>query len=227
MRADFLPDVTRLYQGVAYRRTLFWREASSKTIAFMATSVSGTETIVQRRVATPKGGSQQESPEKTRDDSSSTTGCLPRRFRRGSDRPKSRRPPCTLPHSPFLKCLLCLLTSVDYFTFPPFPFPATVPSPFFSLALPLTSSPMPPMCVSISLPPLHMFVCVYVPPSSILSCLCLTYVYLPANKWLQQQIPACRPVFTAKYVFGLFIIVGILFLILGIVFVAATVGVSY
>ncbi|CAI8017185.1 Cell cycle control protein 50A [Geodia barretti] len=52
----------------------------------------------------------------------------------------------------------------------------------------------------------------------------VSYVYLPANKWLQQQIPACRPVFTAKYVFGLFIIVGILFLILGIVFVAATVG---
>lgn len=45
----------------------------------------------------------------------------------------------------------------------------------------------------------------------------------PSNKWLQQQIPACRPVFTAKHVFVLFLAVGIVFLILGIVFVTVTV----
>ena len=51
-------------------------------------------------------------------------------------------------------------------------------------------------------------------------------VCISANKWLQQQIPACRPVFTAKYVFVLFIAIGALFLALGITFVAVTVGVS-
>ena len=45
------------------------------------------------------------------------------------------------------------------------------------------------------------------------------------NKWLQQQIPACRPVFTAKHVFVLFLSVGIIFLILGIVFVVVAVRV--
>lgn len=50
-------------------------------------------------------------------------------------------------------------------------------------------------------------------------CICV------GNKWLQQQIPACRPVFTAKHVFVLFLAVGIVFLVLGIVFVTVTVGV--
>lgn len=51
-----------------------------------------------------------------------------------------------------------------------------------------------------------------------------TYVCV-GNKWVQQQIPACRPVFTAKHVFVLFLSVGIIFLILGIVFVTTTVRV--
>ena len=64
----------------------------------MATSVTESETIVRRREASSENRDtqqEQESPEKTGDDSSTETGCFPARFRRGSDRPKSRRPPCT------------------------------------------------------------------------------------------------------------------------------------
>lgn len=37
-------------------------------------------------------------------------------------------------------------------------------------------------------------------------------------KWRQQQIPACRPVFTAKHVFVAFGTIGLVFLALGIAF---------
>lgn len=40
------------------------------------------------------------------------------------------------------------------------------------------------------------------------------------NKWLQQQIPACRPVFTALHAFLGFLIIGIAFIIIGAVFTA-------
>ena len=46
------------------------------------------------------------------------------------------------------------------------------------------------------------------------------------NKWLQQQIPACRPVFTATHVSIGFIIIGIIFLAMGIAFTVVTAGVS-
>ncbi len=42
------------------------------------------------------------------------------------------------------------------------------------------------------------------------------------NKWLQQQIPACRPVFTAKHVFFVFVGTGVIFVALGILFVVVT-----
>ena len=46
------------------------------------------------------------------------------------------------------------------------------------------------------------------------------------NKWLQQKIPACRPVWMAKHVFLLFIIVGVVFIALGIGFLVTTARVS-
>ena len=46
------------------------------------------------------------------------------------------------------------------------------------------------------------------------------------NKWLQQKIPACRPVWMAKHVFLLFTITGVIFIALGIGFLVTTARVS-
>lgn len=46
------------------------------------------------------------------------------------------------------------------------------------------------------------------------------------NKWLQQQIPACRPVYTAISASIGFIIIGIAFLIIGAIFTAFSSNVS-
>ena len=47
------------------------------------------------------------------------------------------------------------------------------------------------------------------------------------HKWLQQQMPACRPVFTAISTFVGFLILGVAFLILGAVFIAFSSQVGY
>ncbi|XP_065903238.1 cell cycle control protein 50A-like [Dysidea avara] len=44
----------------------------------------------------------------------------------------------------------------------------------------------------------------------------------PGNKWLQQKIPACRPVWMVKHVFVVFVTVGIIFIALGIGFLVTT-----
>jgi len=47
------------------------------------------------------------------------------------------------------------------------------------------------------------------------------------NRWLQQQIPACRPVFTAISASIGFIIIGLAFLVIGSIFTAFTANVSW
>ena len=42
----------------------------------------------------------------------------------------------------------------------------------------------------------------------------VNFIFL-AGKWFQQQMPACRPVFTAVSTFVGFVIIGIAFLIIG------------
>ena len=54
----------------------------------------------------------------------------------------------------------------------------------------------------------------------------LCVIHCTGNKWLQQKIPACRPVWMAKHVLVLFFIVGIVFIALGIGFLVTTVRVS-
>ena len=60
--------------------------------------------------------------------------------------------------------------------------------------------------------------------------LCVKVIYwcnvFIGNKWLQQQIPACRPVFTATHVSIGFTVIGIIFLAMGIAFTVVTAGVS-
>ena len=59
---------------------------------------------------------------------------------------------------------------------------------------------------------------------NVVFCYCLL---LSGNKWLQQQIPACRPVFSATHVAIAFIIIGIVFLAMGIAFTVVSMRVSH
>ena len=54
----------------------------------------------------------------------------------------------------------------------------------------------------------------------------LIYYLCSGNKWLQQQIPACRPVFSATHVSIGFVIIGLIFLAMGIAFTVISVRVS-
>ena len=52
------------------------------------------------------------------------------------------------------------------------------------------------------------------------------YLSRVGNKWLQQQIPACRPVFSANHVGIAFIIIGVVFIAMGIAFTVVSIRVS-